>query len=1026
MPVSFRIPALALIAAAAAAAAALAAEAPGEPVVRISPHGVLVSVGERGLRNVGGPPVLLRGDAFAEWLGLRWAEHGVVRHAVAVGSLGDWAGRPPVEAVRRETSEAGTTVVTRAGSLELRTDWMPDEDGPYLLVKITLTNRGDVPLDGVVLTREWTPGSGDGWTYPGSAKPLPPAPEDVARQAWNVGEMPPGFTAVHWFAYGEEGSGGGPVAPDLPLALWRSPDWPHGLVFGATNGISWGDFDADGWPDVFTCQSADLWRNVGGVAWEHAADLDEVLPASERRYGASFGDYDADGRNDLGTEPRVPMSGDDRMHLLRNLGAAGWADVADDPSLVDVQPWGNSETLCWADVDGDRRLDAFLPVYPPWAAGPGNFFLYNEGPTGPAGATRFTEMAGAAGLDNPIGTSRPEGAQFADVDGDGAVDLFSNGTLYRNRSVPGIPSFDALPETASGIGLAHSLDEGIAFFDHDMDGDFDLFVVYTLDGVRVWENRGDGTFAAADPELVDSPFVGLNLGMSAEDWDNDGDVDFSTRSVFRRNLRIETGLLRFRVATHDVKPDHIGSAIPAWADWDKDGDLDCAMGNSGGVGRFYENVLYGPDTPDALRRHVRVRVVSDALAVPRGVETEYGAVVELEVLGRGDRFRRKKLVASSHGYLNQNEYTLHFGLGPDLGPATASDPLRFGLTVDFPGAADGSSWRVDRWVNPVLGSIDLASLDDREIDVYRCGGVRIDGELHPPLPLASPRLVLLFGGLDRTSSAAPLPAPVPAPEEFWIAGLAFDTLGATAPVRIHEIVVDGRLADAGPCGNVPANVVVWDVTDPHAPHVVPGGALLLRTPAGNHRGTWRTDVVLEPGREFRLLARVTERRSTTIAGPVTDGPIRVLGGIGTGAGATCDGAAALVAPIDPTAVAIAFRFGTVPASTDPAPLGSSLVVGADSRRHAVLTWDEIGAAGYSVARCRTTSGPCLPERHAFTTDARWTDPDDGPAPGETLWYRTVALSECAAAVESAAASVTMAAAPAAAADATNPLARRAP
>ena len=103
--------------------------------------------------------------------------------------------------------------------------------------------------------------------------------------------------------------------------------------------------------------------------------------------GSSLVDTDEDGLPDIGTEPR-DNPGDQNMHLLKNLGGvANFVDVTLDPAIVDVVPWGNSETLCWADVDHDGHLDAFLPVYPFWTArtGPGNFFLHSLGPTGPGG-----------------------------------------------------------------------------------------------------------------------------------------------------------------------------------------------------------------------------------------------------------------------------------------------------------------------------------------------------------------------------------------------------------------------------------------------------------------------------------------------------------------------------------------------------------------------------------------------------------------------------------------------------------------
>ncbi len=285
---------------------------------------------------------------------------------------------------------------------------------------------------------------------------------------------------------------------------------PVGVNFGATNGISWGDYDGDDYPDVFRTQSKRLWRNIGGHDWSLAATLDQVLPNTQYRYGCAFGDWDADGVQDLATAPR-DFPSDVKAHLLHNDGNTQFHDIAGNPLLVDVQPFGNAETLCWGDVDGDARLDLFVPVYPPRAGGPGNFFLHNAGPT-ISGEFSFRECSALAGLDNPPGSSQPEGAQFADIDGDGDLDLFSNGTLYRNRSTNGSPAFDALAPGASGIALQTTRDEGAQFFDYDLDGDLDLACVYSSSpGVTIWEARGDGTFFALEPGVIQSPLIGLDL-----------------------------------------------------------------------------------------------------------------------------------------------------------------------------------------------------------------------------------------------------------------------------------------------------------------------------------------------------------------------------------------------------------------------------------------------------------------------------------------------------------------------------------
>src|SRR5262249_16751508 len=151
------------------------------------------------------------------------------------------------------------------------------------------------------------------------------------------------------------------------------------------------------------------------------------------------------------------------------------------------------------------------------------------------GAYRFALRTEESGLGIPPNTQRPEGAQFADVDRDGDVDAYANGTLYQNRSDASGPRFHQLLRRTTGITLPTSLDEGALFFDYDLDGDLDLLVVYKGLGNKIWENRGDGTFIEAVGAL-ESPGSGSTTGCSAEDWDLDGDLDITTGGVFRRNL----------------------------------------------------------------------------------------------------------------------------------------------------------------------------------------------------------------------------------------------------------------------------------------------------------------------------------------------------------------------------------------------------------------------------------------------------------------------------------------------------------
>ncbi|MGF7473878.1 hypothetical protein WFJ45_24470, partial [Salmonella enterica subsp. enterica serovar Minnesota] len=83
------------------------------------------------------------------------------------------------------------------------------------------------------------------------------------------------------------------------------------------------------------------------------------------------------------------------------------------------------------------------------------------------------------------------------------------------------------------------------------------------------------------------------------------------------------------------------------------------------------------------RRYVRVRPLRDSAAVPGGLETEYGVNVRIEIAGDTSGLERTKFTQSGSGYLNQNEYTLHFALPADPAPGDPEEDLRFDVVADF-------------------------------------------------------------------------------------------------------------------------------------------------------------------------------------------------------------------------------------------------------------------------------------------------------------------------------------------------------
>ena len=697
------------------------------------------------------------------------------------------------------------------------------------------------------------------------------------------------------------------AAQDLDMQLVTTPTWPGGLAITSTNGVCWADFDGDGWADFFGARSRQLWRNRGGKDWELV--VVPVIPFGYR-YGSSAGDYDNDGLPDIATEPRGVTN--ERLFLLHNLGSLTFEEVAKDNKIVDFTPHGDTETNAWIDVDFDGNLDLLVPVYPEWAmGGPGNFFLHNQGPTGPGGAYRFVEKSAAAGLDNTPGTSRPEGTEFCDVDGDGDVDCFSNATLYQNVSGLGVPLFRDVSDFC-GIEQRDVLDEGANLFDIDLDGDQDLLVSYCQPNeMHVYEANGDGTFELRPKNWFEGS--GSCLGLVKVDFDNDGDIDLITENVFRKNLFLETGQRRFGLASHDIPGDHLSQTTLAWADWNKDGDQDVLLGPWITDGYLYENELYGPETPPAEKRHVRVRVVRDSDTVERGLETEFGATVELFLHDEPGRLRRRNFVTSAVGYLNQNEYTLHFALPPAPDKGDGVDWV-FDVTVDFPSEPAAGLQRVDRHVNPVLAGIDLATLEEREIHVYRSGRVRLEGCLYEPIGGATTVMTATTGGLALVSDSAGLPSVVDAPMADWWVGVELETDPAAATQRVREVTIDGLLAQAAEsCTGENGRLVLWDVTDPASAELV--AAVQLDRYVRNDRNAYRVDLLLEPGRTYRLLAKVDALRGTPITGPVTDGPITTQGGLSFVDATPCDDVEVLAAGIDSGQVYLSARFSADSGST---------------------------------------------------------------------------------------------------------------
>jgi enediyne biosynthesis protein E4 len=194
-------------------------------------------------------------------------------------------------------------------------------------------------------------------------------------------------------------------------------------------GVSWGDYDGDGWPDLFVANDQGpnfLYHNLQNGKFEEDAMLLGVALSQDGHsmgnMAGDFGDYDRDGKFDL----VVTRYGYQPMTLYHNQGAEGFLDTTWNAKIFQLNyspvRWGSG----FADFDNDGWPDIFVAngnVSPLVDTLPDEL-KYRE----PIQLYRnfdgasFNEVADISGLnDSPLQSRR--GTAFGDINNDGNVDV---------------------------------------------------------------------------------------------------------------------------------------------------------------------------------------------------------------------------------------------------------------------------------------------------------------------------------------------------------------------------------------------------------------------------------------------------------------------------------------------------------------------------------------------------------------------------------------------------------------------------
>lgn len=192
-----------------------------------------------------------------------------------------------------------------------------------------------------------------------------------------------------------------------------------------------------------------------------------------------------------------------------------------------------------------------------------------------------------------VPTNVPDGTPCDDrnlcTEGDACFDGICEPARAADRGTPCSQGI-CFTEVSAQVGVDYAPDvhqfnhgAGVAAADFDGDGDVDLFLAQELAQPKLYLNRGDGTFvdatdSAGFPEL--NLFRGVFQGVTAADYDNDGDVDVLAFHETENKLYRNRGDATFEEVSEQAGIARLRWSVGgAFADLDLDGDLDLVVGN---------------------------------------------------------------------------------------------------------------------------------------------------------------------------------------------------------------------------------------------------------------------------------------------------------------------------------------------------------------------------------------------------------------------------------------------------------------
>ncbi len=291
---------------------------------------------------------------------------------------------------------------------------------------------------------------------------------------------------------------------------------------GEKMGASWGDYDNDGFPDLFLANSRldQLYHNNGDGTFSDVT-AQAGVEGCNVCYSATglWWDHDRDGDLDL----YVSVLNNENI-LYQNNGDGTFTDIT---TIMEV---GGENTITWSSVAIDAGKDGFLDLYNMNDTQINAFFENRSG-------QKYNEASRACRLDDE---GAGMGVAIGDCNNDGLFDIYVT-NIYNHQPNPLF--IDQGNRRYSNKAIQYGVENtgwgwGTQFFDFDHDGDEDLAAV---------NGPIDKLYGAVQPDIdnflfknmlkeesmhfVDysqaSGFVGKakSKGLEVFDYDSDGDLD---------------------------------------------------------------------------------------------------------------------------------------------------------------------------------------------------------------------------------------------------------------------------------------------------------------------------------------------------------------------------------------------------------------------------------------------------------------------------------------------------------------------